>query len=45
MGSKVHVHMQVSDLTKSPAFYERFFGGAPVKMKPATSSSCRTGRP
>ena len=34
MGSKVHVHMQVSDLTKSRAFYERFFGGAPVKMKP-----------
>src|SRR2546427_9082388 len=34
MGSKVHVHMQVSDLTKSREFYERFFGGAPVKMKP-----------
>src|SRR2546428_7895398 len=34
MGSKVHVHMQVSDLTKSREFYERFSGGAPVKMKP-----------
>ena len=34
MGSKVHVHMQVSDLAKSRAFYERFFGGDPVKVKP-----------
>src|SRR5947208_14606298 len=29
MGSKVHVHMQVSDLTKSRAFYERFWRARP----------------
>lgn len=31
---KVHVHMKVSNLTKSRAFYEQFFGTAPVKVKP-----------
>ena len=31
---KVHVHMTVSSLEKSRAFYERFFGTAPVKVKP-----------
>jgi catechol 2,3-dioxygenase-like lactoylglutathione lyase family enzyme len=31
---KVHVHMAVSDLEKSRAFYEKFFGVAPVKEKP-----------
>ena len=31
---KVHVHMTVSNLEKSRAFYERFFGTAPVKVKP-----------
>ena len=31
---KVHVHMTVSDLEKSRAFYEKFFGAAPVKIKP-----------
>ena len=31
---KVHVHMTVSDLEKSRAFYEKFFGAAPVKVKP-----------
>jgi lactoylglutathione lyase len=31
---KVHVHMSVSDLEKSRAFYERFLGMAPVKVKP-----------
>ena len=31
---KVHVHMTVSDLEKSRAFYEKFFGTAPVKVKP-----------
>jgi catechol 2,3-dioxygenase-like lactoylglutathione lyase family enzyme len=31
---KVHVHMTVSDLSKSRAFYEKFFGVAPVKVKP-----------
>jgi catechol 2,3-dioxygenase-like lactoylglutathione lyase family enzyme len=34
MGSKVHLHMHVSDLAKSRAFYEKFFGGGPVKVKP-----------
>jgi catechol 2,3-dioxygenase-like lactoylglutathione lyase family enzyme len=31
---KVHVHMTVSDLEKSRAFYERFLGVSPVKVKP-----------
>lgn len=31
---KVHVHMAVSDLEKSRAFYEKFFGVAPTKLKP-----------
>jgi catechol 2,3-dioxygenase-like lactoylglutathione lyase family enzyme len=31
---KVHVHMSVSDLVKSRAFYESFLGVAPVKVKP-----------
>jgi catechol 2,3-dioxygenase-like lactoylglutathione lyase family enzyme len=31
---KVHVHMTVSDLSKSRAFYEKFLGVAPVKVKP-----------
>ena len=31
---KVHVHMTVSNLEKSRAFYEQFFGTAPVKVKP-----------
>src|SRR5256885_16875342 len=31
---KVHVHMTVSNLEKSRAFYEKFFGAAPVKVKP-----------
>jgi len=30
---KVHVHMAVSDLEKSRAFYEKFFGATPVKVK------------
>ena len=32
--AKVHVHMRVSDLAKSRAFYESFLGVAPVKVKP-----------
>src|SRR2546429_9925587 len=32
--SKVHIHMQVSDLARSRAFYEQFFGAQPVKQKP-----------
>ncbi|HXH85104.1 MAG TPA: ArsI/CadI family heavy metal resistance metalloenzyme [Candidatus Tectomicrobia bacterium] len=31
---KVHVHMTVSSLEKSRAFYEKFLGAAPVKVKP-----------
>jgi catechol 2,3-dioxygenase-like lactoylglutathione lyase family enzyme len=31
---KVHVHMKVSSLEKSRAFYEKFLGTAPVKVKP-----------
>jgi catechol 2,3-dioxygenase-like lactoylglutathione lyase family enzyme len=31
---KVHVHMKVSSLEKSRAFYETFLGTAPVKVKP-----------
>ena len=31
---KVHIHMTVSNLEKSRAFYEKFFGTAPVKVKP-----------
>ena len=34
MTPKVHVHMHVSDLAKSRAFYEAFFGVEPVKVKP-----------
>ena len=31
---KVHIHMKVSSLEKSRAFYEKFLGVAPVKVKP-----------
>ena len=31
---KVHVHMAVSNLERSRAFYEQFFGVPPVKVKP-----------
>ena len=34
MPAKVHLHMHVSDLVKSRAFYEKFLGGDPVKIKP-----------
>ncbi|MGH7418609.1 MAG: ArsI/CadI family heavy metal resistance metalloenzyme [Candidatus Rokuibacteriota bacterium] len=30
----MHVHLRVSDLEQSRAFYERFLGVAPVKVKP-----------
>src|SRR5262245_42134991 len=33
MSAKVHLHMHVSDLTKSREFYEKFLGGGPVKVK------------
>ncbi len=32
--NNVHIHLHVSDLDKSRAFYERFLGIAPVKVKP-----------
>ena len=34
MSAKVHLHMHVSDLAASRAFYEKFLGGDPVKVKP-----------
>jgi catechol 2,3-dioxygenase-like lactoylglutathione lyase family enzyme len=34
MSAKVHIHMHVSDLAKSRAFYRAFFGADPVKEKP-----------
>ena len=34
MTPKVHIHMHVSDLTKSRDFYRTFFGASPVKEKP-----------
>ena len=34
MSAKVHMHLSVSDLTKSRRFYEKFLGGDPVKVKP-----------
>ncbi len=34
MSAKVHLHMHVSDLARSRAFYSEFFGAAPVKEKP-----------
>ena len=32
--SNVHVHLHVSDIEASRAFYERFLGSHPVKVKP-----------
>ncbi len=32
--SNVHIHLHVSDLDASRAFYERFLGVEPVKVKP-----------
>jgi catechol 2,3-dioxygenase-like lactoylglutathione lyase family enzyme len=34
MTPKVHIHLHVSDLAKSRAFYEAFLGTRPVKEKP-----------
>jgi catechol 2,3-dioxygenase-like lactoylglutathione lyase family enzyme len=34
MSARVHLHLHVSDLTKTREFYEKFFGGDPVKVKP-----------
>ncbi|MCI0341384.1 MAG: VOC family protein [Planctomycetales bacterium] len=34
MESKVHLHLHVRDLDASCAFYERFFGVPPVKVRP-----------
>src|SRR5881409_4537634 len=33
MSAKVHLHMHVSDLSRSRDFYEKFLGGDPVKVK------------
>ena len=33
MSAKVHLHIHVSDLTKSRGFYEKSLGGSPVKVK------------
>ena len=33
MTAKVHLHLHVSDLDRSRMFYEKFLGGAPVKIK------------
>jgi catechol 2,3-dioxygenase-like lactoylglutathione lyase family enzyme len=33
MSAKVHLHMHVSDLARSRAFYEKFLGGDPVKVR------------
>jgi lactoylglutathione lyase len=33
MSAKVHLHLHVSDLAKSRAFYEKFLGGDAVKVK------------
>jgi lactoylglutathione lyase len=32
--SNVHIHLHVSDIDASRAFYERLLGAAPVKVKP-----------
>lgn len=32
--AKVHIHMHVSNLEKSGAFYEKFFGTQPAKVRP-----------
>lgn len=32
--SNVHIHLHVSNLAASRAFYERFLGAEPVKVKP-----------
>ena len=34
MSAKLHLHMHVSDLTKSREFYQKFLGADPVKVKP-----------
>ena len=34
MTARVHVHLHVSDLAKSRAFYERFLGSDSMKVKP-----------
>jgi catechol 2,3-dioxygenase-like lactoylglutathione lyase family enzyme len=34
MATHVHIHLRVRDLAASRAFYERFFGAAPVKVRP-----------
>ena len=43
--AKVHVHMMVSDLTRSEAFYASFFGAEPVKQMPGYSKFLPTWGP
>jgi catechol 2,3-dioxygenase-like lactoylglutathione lyase family enzyme len=43
--SNVHVHLHVSDLDASRGFYERFFGAAPVKVKPGYAKFLPTFAP
>src|SRR4030095_3581181 len=45
MSTKVHLHMHVSDLAKSRAFYEQFLGGDPVQGKPGYVKFLRDGAP
>jgi len=34
MSTNVHLHLPVTDLERSVAFYQRFLGAAPVKVRP-----------
>src|SRR4051794_15019595 len=43
--AKVHVHMVVSDLARSEAFYASFFGAEPVKQMPGYSKFLPTWGP
>jgi catechol 2,3-dioxygenase-like lactoylglutathione lyase family enzyme len=43
--AKVHVHMVVSDLDQSEAFYSAFFGAEPVKQMPGYSKFLPTWGP
>ena len=43
--NNVHVHLHVSDLNASRAFYERFLGAPPVKQKPGYAKFLPTFAP
>jgi catechol 2,3-dioxygenase-like lactoylglutathione lyase family enzyme len=34
MNARVHLHLHVSNLARSQAFYQAFFGSAPIKARP-----------